>query len=117
MLELWGTKLNNPNVFRSKGIGLIARERSRQIDKEKFEDSWDDEFSEGQLKDAAIGYAWGPDDHLRGVVGCKVNGRFTPLFPDDAITDKRSKHNEIRRLSIAGALIAAELDRILRDDD
>ena len=38
----------------------------------------------------------------------------TPYWPWDKSYNKRHKHNRIRQLEIAGALIAAEIDRLLR---
>ncbi len=35
-------------------------------------------------------------------------------WPFEKELDKRLKHNRIKKLAIAGALVAAELDRLLR---
>jgi len=85
-----------------RGIELIYAERERQINAEGWTFEHDDQHDDGELAMAAACYAAWPQDTLYG------------LWPFDAEWDKRKKHDRIRQLTIAGALIAAELDRLLR---
>ena len=77
------------------GIELIAEERQRQIDEEGWTAEHDDEHEGGELADAAAAYALGDD-------------WFWPW--SEGFKQYDYKHDLIR----AGALIAAELDRLIR---
>lgn len=93
------------------GIELIAEERQRQIKQEGWTPEHDDEQESGELALAAACYAVEGDD-----AGCFV---AEPVMGEDAWPwspewDKRKKHDRVRRLAIAGALIAAEIDRLQR---
>lgn len=124
------------------GIELIAEERQRQIDVEKWDYSHDADYANGELIMAAGCYAASAlSRHLED----KLNTNQSPLakfqvydfgerdffenagdrgdrmiraagwvdaWPWDSRFDKRKKHNKIRSLVIAGSLIAAELDRL-----
>ena len=82
------------------GIELIAEERQRQITAEGWTPEHDDEHDNEQLAQAAACYAMPP--RLRG-----------PLpWPWDA--DWWKPGDRIRELTKAGALIAAEIDRLQR---
>ncbi len=88
-----------------QGIGLIAKERAEQIEKHGRtveKDVKQNGFN--QLKSAAImllgGYPHQDED----------NG--TPFNWDEAIWDHMEAKSYKERLIIAGALIAAEIDRI-----
>lgn len=95
------------------GVEIIAEERQRQIETEGWAPEHDDQHTEGELADAACSYAmteniidyidnaWGNDMHLH-------------FWPFDLKWLKRSKVNRIEDLAKAGALIAAEIDRIQR---
>jgi len=79
------------------GIELIAAERKRQIEGEGCTSEHDDQHTDGSLKQAAIAY---------------LGGTWPKSWSRQG--DKRKEHGPIRRLVIAGALIAAEIDRLLR---
>lgn len=95
------------------GIELIAAERTRQIEVEGWTPEHDDEHSRGEMMSAAVDY----------VAECK-----RVLRDHDPITDSRGlpwgwpwkkewwkpSPDPIRNLVKAGALIAAEIDRIQR---
>lgn len=105
----------------SKGVELIARERQRQIDKEGWSAEHDDDHSNGEIVDAAVCYAYqnDPDRGYRLVVEDKrADGVviYHDPWPWSQEWDKREKHGRLRRLQIAGALIAAEIDRLIRAD-
>lgn len=83
------------------GHELIAEERKRQVNFELFTATRDDR-SRGELVEMARCYL----DHSRHwPMNC------LPAF------DKRTKHSPLRCLVIAGALIAAEIDRVQRAND
>jgi hypothetical protein len=87
------------------GIERIAAERKRQIEEEGFTAEHEDQWQMGELIKAAI---W----HL--YPGEKKN-KLQQIFRHWAAKGlKPSPDNRIRDLEKAGALIAAEIDRILR---
>jgi len=83
------------------GIELITEEREEQLNKHNRSKEHDSEHEEGQLKLAAI-FALEPFEDMKGI----------NLYGWDEFTEKVSVKNEVDRLKIAGALIAAEIDRI-----
>lgn len=92
--------------YEMTAISEIADERARQINKEGWSSAHDDEHTEGQLAQAALCYVYAsifaPQTFLR---------RY---WPWDDVWWKPS--DERRNLVKAGALIAAEIDRIDRID-
>lgn len=92
----------------TQGVLRIARERHRQIHEEGFDASHDDRNTEGELAMAAAHYALRPA--LSGLLY---------LWPCTWAKqwNKKCKYDRIRQLEIAGALIAAEIDRLLRADN
>lgn len=100
------------------GIEYIAAERQRQIDKEGYSAAHDDFHGCGELTDAAIVYADCASSQVRGATPDEleefyVDGDADPQWPwsEDA---PKLNGDPIRNLAKAGALIAAEIDRILR---
>jgi hypothetical protein len=82
------------------GIELIAEERQRQIEKEGWSKEHDAEHYRGEMAIAAMCYA---DPR-------KLNGKVPYGWPWD---DKWWKPKDrVRNLVKAGALIAAEIDRL-----
>jgi hypothetical protein len=109
------------------GIERIAAERRRQIEVEGWTPEHDRQHVDGELAMAACCYA-APVD-IRALVSARVachcreagcgHGmfpvrRWVDPWPWSPRWDKRAlkKHSRIRRLEIAGALIAAEIDRL-----
>ena len=94
------------------GIEIILKERIRQIEEEGWTPTHDLQHVKGELANAAAHYAmtaemidfiddhWGNDQHLN-------------IWPFDLNWLKRSPKNRIKELGKAGALIAAEIDRII----
>lgn len=92
------------------GITLIAQERNRQVEMEGWTPEFDRKFhGGGDLAVAAACYAVNKIPEL-------PKSFFTTPFPWPPKWDKRAKHDRKRSLIIAGALIAAELDRLLAEE-
>jgi hypothetical protein len=100
------------------GAERIAKERQRQIEKEGWTaDEDDNSHVLGELAKAAVCYAL-PDEY-RGVSAMFSKGHYPEslqdyLWPWDSKWWKPTPGNRIRELEKAGALIAAEIDRLLR---
>jgi hypothetical protein len=91
------------------GIERIAAERKRQIEEEGFTEIDDVYWESGELARAAMCYCMEPDiDYEAG---------DEPAIPKEWPWEdqwwKPTPDNRIRELEKAGALIAAEIDRIL----
>ena len=113
---------------RPDGVERITRERHRQVSAEGWTSQHDAEHRNGEMALAAVCYAspiplrgeiWLADVPCacRSVEEC-THGTFAKKewrdpWPWESEWDKREKHPRIRRLEIAGALIAAEIDRLL----
>ncbi len=90
------------------GIEIIAEERQRQIDVEGWDDEHDDiANNDEQLARAAATYAL-PEDYR------SYEYEVRNIFPFDLKWWKPTPDNRIRELAKAGALIAAEIDRLQR---
>jgi len=101
------------------GIERIAAERKRQIEKEGWTLEHDDFHDNGQLATAGACYAI--SDYLRGreitfvtPLGKNTLSLENALWPWAWEWWKPTPENRIRELEKAGALIAAEIDRLLR---
>lgn len=96
------------------GIELIAEERQRQIEKEGFDKKHDLEHRENDLAIAGAIYALPEKARLfvcRGKDGDK--SQYYPLlWPFDPLSYKPTPDDRVKELIKAGALIAAEIDRI-----
>lgn len=101
--------------FIGRGADLIAAERRRQVEQEGWTPAHDDEHEHGEMVNAACCYAWA--------------GQFAMFFghrPGSTPTDTgwhgwpwdeswwKPSDDPIRNLVKAGALIAAEIDRLQR---
>lgn len=123
------------------GIELIAEERKRQIEVEEWDYSHDDGYDTMQLSGAAgcylanainksyegephtrkkrarFQYNYDPERYFLVNSGDRGDrqistGGWKDGWPWSKEWDKRKKHDKMRSLVIAGALIAAEIDRI-----
>lgn len=96
------------------GIELIAEERQRHIDKEGYTDSHDDEHDKDEIAIAAACYAM-PKRKRKYVKKWKCLAQYVPKkWPWDFRDWKETPDDRIRELVKAGALIAAEIDRLQR---
>ena len=102
------------------GAYLIDQERGRQIHEKGYSAEHDDKHVNGELALAAACYAvYGVKDgdayfEVAKLFTGKREGCYEEGWPWDPEWDKREDHPRIKRLVIAGALIAAEIDRLLR---
>jgi len=109
------------------GIELIAKERKRQINDEGWSAEHDLQHTSNELAMAAACYALDKEEVfvLKSQMG-EPPEIFDPWpwfskyyrYSDNApgyikTHDKRDTHDRIKKLTISGALIAAELDRLL----
>lgn len=106
----------------NEGIERIARERQRQVDEEGFTSDHDDDCHRGgDLALAAICYAAPEPVFIKRTHLSRPGILFCDPWPWAEQCDKRKAANNglpvgvrIRDLEKAGALIAAEIDRLLR---
>ena len=95
------------NKLKKTGIELIAEERQRQIEEEGWTAEHDKQWEHGQLVKAAACYLARPS---------WVDTPLWPHWPFDISWWKPTPQDRIRELQKAGALIAAEIDRLLKDE-
>lgn len=96
------------------GCKLIAEERDEQINKHGFTKAGDLTYEYDELVRAAVSYAL-PPDHIR-----KLDGQVPQDWPWDNFSFKENDgtiDGRIKELVKAGALIAAEIDRLLAIKD
>lgn len=98
----------------TSGCILISNERNRQFGQEGWTTEHDDEHSAGQMADAARAYIVAALRAERGTPQSHLPP--PPPWPWDTQWWKPSD-DPIRNLVKAGALIAAEIDRLHRAND
>ena len=92
------------------GIELIAEERQRQIEKEGWTKEHDAQHIDNELAVAAASYAM--PEGARTFMKTQ-DGNYLPIFwRFEAKWWKPCPQDRVRELIKAGALIAAEIDRI-----
>lgn len=97
------------------GVELIADERKRQIEKEKWTLQHDQDMHyDGQLAEAGAYYAL---THKQRVftdymLANTNGGQGSSIWPWDEKWFKPSPDDRVKELTKAGALIAAEIDRL-----
>jgi len=92
------------------GIELIAAERKRQIEEEGYTAEHDDRWKNGELAMAGACYAMLSNWNNEKMI-------FEQFWPFNENYWKPSPKNHLQELKKAGALIAAEIDRLLRLKD
>lgn len=115
-----------PSVLRTGAIRIVE-ERQRQVDKKGWTSAHDDEHADDTLAIAAACYAAPGRVYQKEDRACGVS--FNDPWPwhaqDDArpyhgnvpAPEKATRQQRIRLLEKAGALIAAEIDRLLRAEE
>ena len=96
------------------GVKLIAAERRRQIEVEGFGDDRDDEYCFGELAGAGCSYAETASRQIAMAPVAHEHWRPTQMWRWPGEWWKPSK-DPLPNLVKAGALIAAEIDRLLRE--
>lgn len=110
-IDRWEKKLKmligefDAKEFVSEGAGIIAMERLRQKEEEGHTDEADDKWTREELARAGACYAI-PDYTLQS--------NHIPAWPWHKDWYKPCPDDRIKELGKAGALIAAEIDRLLR---
>ena len=99
------------NAISAKAVERITAERNRQINSEGFDPEWDDQYTDGELAFVAAAYTI-------------PNGRRDYVYWPQGWDDKWWKPSEdgsvegrIRELEKAGALILAEMERLMRKSE
>lgn len=96
--------------MKKTGIELIAEERQEQIEKHGWDKDHDAQHRYGELrKMAAVLCCMDTDARVEDV------GEFSS-GEDNWGLEKKLANDVIHRLKVAGALIAAEIDRIQAED-
>lgn len=109
----------------NEAIELVKQERRRQIEQEGWTPKHDDSHSRGEMAMAAACYAAPIPIRAEMEVSCGCRGlsECTHVFgksewldpwPWDKEWDKRGKHDRLRQLVIAAALLVAEIERLQR---
>lgn len=96
------------------GVSLIAAERARQINVKGWTAEHDDGHDRGELAKAGAFYAAGPD--VCPITGSALMDLWPKEWGDPTTFEVGgfTRAGRIRELTIAGALIAAEIDRLMR---
>ena len=105
------------------GIDLIAAERQRQIEQKGMTPEHDDKHQDSSLAMVGAFYAWPRESIFEINAMDDANGKY-PIVSVSQYSlwpvswweghDKKVKRDRKRQLAIAGALIAAEIDRLER---
>jgi len=106
--------VSSDNVMREQtGAELIFAERMRQIKEEGWTEEHDDRHQDAELAWAACYYAMPCPKAFRDVIVPPL-----AMFPDnwdESYAKRRGYYDRVRDLVKAGALIAAEIDRLRRE--
>ena len=94
--------MQRDTVVARYAIALVARERQRQLAVEGWSEAHDDALTGGELGLAAACYAAAPHPLYTGSPEAPVDA-----WPFAPAQDKRGRHDTVRRLAIAGALLLA----------
>jgi len=100
--------------YASIGVDMIADERRRQTEREGWSPRHDDNHTDAELVSAAICYAEAGSGFDLSI-GHKEGTKEPRLWPWESQWWKPSD-DLTRNLAKAGALIAAEIDRLARED-
>lgn len=93
------------------GVQLITAERKRQVTEKGYTPEHDAEHSRGELARAAVAYAIPNRSADEAVRFWPAGWPKTPVVNHN-VHNPRGREKRIRELAKAGALIAAEIDRL-----
>ena len=102
----------NPNEI-TGGCNLIVLERLRQVQEEGWSAEHDDQHGDGELVEAARAYCRAANGGYAGQY-LRPNSGFAPADWPFERSSWKPGLDPIRNLVKAGALIAAEIDRLER---
>lgn len=98
------------------GVALIAAERQRQIDQEGYTPGQDMVYNQDQLSRAAVAYlshdTVGLPPAARSWPWSRESFKPSPREPHDGYWTAANIAARVRDLTKAGALVAAEIDRL-----
>lgn len=94
------------------GFSIVKKERKRQISVEGWTIEHDDEHTDESLAIAASSYAFPPSTWIALMPNTGLSREA--MWPWDKKWWKPTPDNRIKELAKAGALIIAEIDRLLR---
>lgn len=100
--------------MKKTGVELISDERQRQIEVEGWTSEHDACHDNGQLAEAAAYYAFTHEQRVwtDNILAHTNNGLGSSVWPWEHEWFKPTPDNRVRELVKAGALIAAEIDRL-----
>lgn len=103
----------------SEGLRRIATERLRQVEDEGWTPGHDAGHTKGELAMVACCYAAPEPVYTMERAERGVYILFADPWPEswDPEWDKRGQHDRLKQLEIAGALIAAEIDRLIAETE
>ncbi len=96
----------------SRGVFVIDAERRRQLYQEGYDSRHDREHVRGELADGAAAYAM-TEESLKKYMLWSPNPDVPSLWPFEEAMYKPTPNNRVRQLAKAGAMIAAEIDRLM----
>ena len=116
LFEFEKGNIRNVTMPQKAGVDYISMERTRQIEVEGFTSEHDAIYENGELVRAAACYATMPLNIYCYKVTDDAHS-FVKLWPFPKEWRKPTPYNRIKELSKAGALIAAEIDRVIALND
>jgi len=102
--------------YRSRGVEMIAKERLRQISKEGWTPEHDlDEHGADELAEAAACYALPSNKRDQKILSSPLWYELWPWDCSEFNPAPDNKEGRLKDLRRAGALIAAEIDKLLAE--
>lgn len=95
------------------GVEIIAAERKRQIEVEGMDSKNDDKYKYNELVRGALSYATPANQRELFSSVCPI----PTIWPWSSSWWKPTPNDRIKELAKAGALLAAEIDRLKRASD
>jgi len=89
-----------------RGIAMITTERAEQIHKHGFDTEHDKQHTGGELLEVA-----------RSLIYLRLDWTVYPVDWPVELFHKINKKSRVEQLAVAGALIAAEIDRQLAEEE